>query len=1047
MNVTFCNPNYIFMKKQRLVKGVLVAILLTIISIDGYSQGFINVTGTVTSSEDGTTIPFANVVVEGTLTGTTTDEAGRYEISLSGTETLVFSAIGFKEAKIPVNGRKTVNVILDVDNEMLDETIVVAYGTVKKSSYTGSASVVSEKVMNERPYASFTDALSSNMPGILSLGGSQPGTMPSIRVRGYGSMNASLSPLYVIDGIAVDMSDLSELSNHSVSPMTSINPSDIESITVLKDAASAALYGSRAANGVILITTKQGKSGQVKVEASALFGVSEFLYRPDLCNADEFAEIWTTAKMHNLMYNAGKKAGVDPYSYVATCYGDEALFNSYQQSARTAFNKKYVQNGQVYDFWGDTRDQFSNTDWIDEVSRLGTTQKYNLSLSGGTDKVTYFVSGEYYNLQSPMKNTGMERISARSNIISKQSRFFWFGANMNYAYNTLSGPQSDNMYANPWRVAVQLPATIPVRNEDGSYNVTFSEMSGYNPAQILANATYNDVTHHITVSPWVQLNLAPGLTLKETFSYDARILNEIRWYPPGVAAGKNNNGIYQQWVTTRTRSTSSTVLNYTKTFGRHNLGAMVAWEAENQKTNYVGGQITQYQTAYTPSINAGTLITAFAGNHTDEGMLSLISKLDYNYDEKYFLSGSYRRDGSSRFAKGHRWGGFYSVSGAWRFTKEEFINTSSWLTEGKLRASYGTSGTRPSGLYDYSGGYSFGSDYYNISGATINNVENTNLSWEKNKIFDIGLDLTFFNGRMTLEADYYDRKSDCLLIDQELSRTTGYSTATVNLGKLGNRGVELSLGGYIIERKNFQWDMKLNLAYLHNELLEYPNDDVGTYTISRVGEALHTWYLPEWAGIDKNTGEPQWYKVDDETGEKTVVKNYADATRQTFGNYNPKWSGGLSTSLSFYNFELSALLGFGLGFNVYDYGGPTSWDDDGNSATINHERKMLDNWRPDNTSSNNPLLLQSIKNGSNHSTRYLYKGDYLKLKNLKLNYTIPTDVCRSMKIKGLSIYLQAENLFLLNALNFDPEVSTAGGRYAYTWPSQRTYIIGLNFNF
>ena len=701
----------------------------------------------------------------------------------------------------------------------------------------------------------------------------------------------------------------------------------------------------------------------------------------------------------------------------------------------------------MYDFWGDTKNKFPNTDWIKEVSRLGTTQKYNLSVSGGTDKITYFLSGEYYNLQSPMQNTGVKRYSARANVVSKQSRYVWFGMNINFAYNNLSGPQANNMYANPWRVATQLPPTIAVKNGDGSWNVSFTEMSGYNPAMILSKAMYDDVTHHTALTPWVQVNIIKGLTLKSTFGYDARILDEVRWYPPGVAAGKNNNGIYYKWYTTRKRTTSSTVLSYNTSISNHNIGAMVAWEAEKQATNYVGGSMSQYQTPYTPSINAGTLASGFSGNTTDEGLLSLIGKLDYNYGERYFITGTYRRDGSSRLAPGHRWGGFYSVSGAWRFSNESFIKGSSWLTEGKLRASYGTSGTRPSSLYGYAGGYAFGSDYYGISGANIDNVENYNLSWEKNRIFDVGLDLTLFKGRLTLEADFYSRVSDGLLIDQELSRTTGFSTATVNMGKLGNKGVEIALGGYIVENKNFQWNMKINATYLQNTLLEYPNDDVGTYTITRAGLPLHTWYLPEWAGVDSKTGEPQWYKVDDKTGEKSIVKNYADATRQTLGNYNPKWTGGLNTSWAFYGVEISALFGFGAGFKVFDYAGPTSWDDDGNSATINHERKMLDYWTPNNTSASRPLLLQSVKNGSNYSSRYLYNGDYLKLKNLKVSYNIPSKACQAIRARGINIYLQAENLFVLNELGFDPEVTTAGGRYAYTWPTQRTYIIGLNLNF
>ena len=372
----------------------LCVTLLTALS----ASAQIKVTGIITDAKNGEPIPFASVVVKNTTTGTSADADGNYAITApSANSVLVFSSVGYLTQEVENAGRTVINVMLAADAQSIDETIVVAYGTVKKSSYTGSASVVSEEVMTERPYASFTDALTSNMPGLMSYGGAQPGSMPNIRVRGFGSMNASLAPLYVIDGIAVDMSDLAELGNHSVSPMTSINPSDIESITVLKDAASAALYGSRAANGVILITTKQGKAGKMKVDVSVVTGISDFMYKPDLVNAEEYAEIWTLAKMHNLMYNDGKKAKEDPYGYVVKMYADQSKYDTYLQSARDAFNKKYVQDGTVYDFWGDTKDKFSNSNWLDAVSRLGTTQKYNISISGGTfssDPHDYLASGK-----------------------------------------------------------------------------------------------------------------------------------------------------------------------------------------------------------------------------------------------------------------------------------------------------------------------------------------------------------------------------------------------------------------------------------------------------------------------------------------------------------------------------------------------------------------------------------------------------------------------------------------------------------------------------
>lgn len=1006
-----------------------------------------SVTGVVSDTK-GEGLPGVYVKVKGSDIASVSDSYGNFTIDANINDILEFVFLGMESEDYVVKDYSKAQIVMTDSSISLDELVVVAYGTTKKESYTGAMNVVSSSAMSERPVSSLTETLGANVPGITVTSSGQPGAMPTVRIRGIGSMNASNAPLYVIDGVASDMSDMAQLGNSTINPMANINPNDIESMTILKDAAAASLYGSRAANGVIIINTKQGKSGKMKYEVDVIHGISNMAYTPDLVNQDEFAEIWVTSYMHSLMKKQADKDKVNPWEFIKESYADKASYDSYLGQARKEFNNKFQIEGKIYDFWGDGYSAYPNTNWFDAVSRRGTVDKVNVAVSGGRDKLTFFTSGEYYALNSTIQKSDMRRYSGRSNITSKVSDVLWLGVNMNLSVTDVSGPQQDNMYANPIRTATGIPPVVPVMNSDGTYNSNFAYavFSNYNPAAILEAADFTTLTYRTIGNAWAQLNIMEGLFFKSTFGYDMRQTEETRWYPQAIAAGKSANGQLAQYLTSRRRLTTSNILNYTKDIKKHNINALVGFEGQHTHSNYFGGTATNYQTNYTPVLNAGSVIKELVGRNTDDALLSLIAKAEYNYDSRYYLSGSFRRDGSSRFAKESRWGNFWAASGAWRISKENFMKDISWISEAKIRASYGINGTLPSGLYDYIGNYGFGNDYNGESGAVITNVANSRLTWEESHNFDAGIDLSLLKGRINLTFDIFSRISNNLLLDKELSRTSGYSSATVNLGKMSNKGIEVSLDAVAFDTKDFRWDFTLNLATLENKIVELPTDNIDTQRIHREGFSYNSWYLVEWAGIDKTTGEPQWYHVDEATGKKTITKVFAEGTRQIFGGYLPRFSGGLNTDIRYGSFDLSALFSFAWGFNVFDFDGARVINDDGNAASTNKERFVLDNWRPDNTESNNPILVQSYKAGSNYSTRYLHKGDYLKLKNIRLGYTFPKRISNLVGINNLRLYIQGENLFTLTEMdNFDPEVSS--NRYIYTFPSLTNYTLGLNITF
>lgn len=1007
------------------------------------------ISGTV-SDEEGFPLIGATIVIKGQPgSGVTADVNGAFSITAGSGDVLVISFVGMKTREITISNQTIVSVVLMSDLTELSEVMVVAYGTAKRETFTGSASVVSADKIEGRPVASFTAALAANTTGVVINTSGQPGSNDVVRIRGTGSVNASLSPLYVIDGVAVNMSDMSELSTSGSNPMSTINPSDIASITVLKDAAASSLYGSRAANGVIMVTTKQGKEGKTRFNLDVQYGVANGLYTKPMAGKDQFAELWTTGEMHRLMAMDAVFTGLSAIDYIKDTYSNEGTYDYYLQRSRGNFNTAYAIDGVEYDFWGDGYDMYPNTDWYDVVSQTGGTQKVNLSASGGQNGLTYFASGEYFNQIGTIIGSNMSRFSGRLNLTSKTNKVAWFGVNMSMSYTNQDGPLQGNLYANPLRAAANIPSVVPAYI-DGEPNLALPGdiLNNYNPVAIMDMNIYNAYTYRTLATAWLQLNITKDLFLKTTLGYDNRPYHQTRWENKDIGTGAGYDGRRQDIETTRRRITSSSILNYEKSINeKHNFSLLAGWEAEWTHTDRLGAVSTGYTSNLTPVLSAGTIPTEAIGRSFDDALLSAISRISYNYNNRYYAQASYRADGSSRFGPDTRWGNFYSVSGSWRYSEEGFMDMK-WLNDGKIRASYGINGTLPSGLYDYLGNYTLGYDYYNLPGARVTNIANMGLSWEQSTNINLGIEAKVLDGRIFASAEYYSRHAEDLLFDREISRTTGFTTATVNMGAMRNWGFEYSLQVYPVRTNQITWDITLNLSTLTNEITSLPNDNVGTTNIDREGYAEGSLYLPEWAGVDPTTGAPLWYHIDEESGEKSETSDYSEATRQIIGTREPHYTGGLYSHLKFRNFDLDMLFSYAWDSYTLDYCASRYTQTDGGQSYLNAETVQMESWTPNDSLASNPIRINGVTNGSRFSTRQAYDGAYVKMKNIKLSYHFPAEWIRKVRLSNALIYAQVENVFVLTDMpNFDPEIRVNGYRYVYDFPSPRTFTVGINITF
>ncbi len=990
------------------------------------------VSGVVTDAKTGETIVGASVVVNGSSQGVVTDVDGKFSLSVDAlpvTVTVTYVGYQKKEVKITSKGAGH-NIALTEDTQMMEEVIVTGYGTFKKSAYAGSAANVKADKMADVPTVSFQDMLQGNATGVQFTSTSgQPGASSSVNIRGMGSINAGNTPLYVIDGVPVISGNISSTDSDSgLDIMSTINTNDIQSITVIKDAAAASLYGSRAANGVIIITTKQGQKGKPKVSLKADWGFSDF--------AMEYRPVMSGQQRRDYIYNG--------------------LYAGQIRDGKTDAEAKEYADEYIDDYAPVPWCGFIN--WDDVLFKKGSHQQYEASISGGSDKFKYYSSISYLKQNGITTRSGLERLTGRLNVDYNATDRLTLGANVLFSNVNQDVYSEGFTYTSPFyssRSAVT--PSDPVYNEDGTWNRSFIRIGDRNPA--LAN-TYDTQREYVTRTfntVYGQYEFLKDLKFKTTFSYDYIITKGKDWADPRTSNGDDINGGMSKKFYERRKMVWSNQLTYAKTFADvHHLDGLVGYEIDDQYRDYLSGYATNFATPEKNDISNGKKTESVSGSNTRTRMVSYIGRVNYDYDNKYFLGGSYRVDGSSRLQRAHRWGNFWSVSGAWRIIEEGFMKpASNWLTDLKLRASYGVNGTLPSDYYGYMALSSLSSGYNEQPAIIISQLANDNLKWETNYNLNLGLDFALFN-RVNVTLEYYLRNTKNLLMDSPVSMTTGFSSYLMNVGQLRNQGVELEINSTNIKSKDFEWKTTFNLSHNTNKVVKLDGDQteiVSGTQIHKIGHSFRTFYMIEFAGINPENGNPQFYKNDlleDGSYSKEITENAAEAKSIMLDKHaEPTVTGGLYNSLRFKWFDLSFLFNYQFGGWSYD-----SWaqktEHGGYDMEANIPTYYADSWKKAGDVTKYEQFYEKSSSVAMHkitNSRRLHSTDYLRLKTLTFGFTFPKQWIAPAGLSNARLYVSANNLWTWAAWDYyDPE-SVVSGSATQSTPPLKTVTFGLNVNF
>lgn len=1022
------------------------------------------------SGSDGTPLVGVTVSVKGTTISTSTNENGLFSLNADHNATLVVSYIGYTSQEIPLNGRKAINITLNQDDQAIDEVMVVAYGTAKKSSFTGSAATVNyEKEAKDIPVTSFEQALTGRIPGVqINTTSGQAGSTSSIRVRGIGSMNASNEPLYVVDGVPVVSGNVGQmsgaLSGSSNNIMATINPNDIESISILKDAAAASLYGSRAANGVVIITTKSGKAGKPKIDFRTSYAVT-----PN----------WATDN-----YKPGNPQEQIQYFY--QIFHDYRTSNGYtqEQANQYALNRMNTRFGihgyefssegtGLYDkiFIKGKTDGVENRDgqyfdWNDALFRTGKYQTNDLAVSGASDKTKYYSSLSYTTDKGRAYTNEFERIGGRLNFSQKLSEKVEFATNFNLNHNNKEGyNDTRNTGTNYMYLANNLlfPFYWPTDYKTGKEYTTRYNSLGYNPLYYDKQWENNSKTLRIVAAPSLTVKFLPELTGKTIFSYDNAEVKDHLYYSPlhyHTTYGATANGTVFEYSTNYKKLISSSTLNYNKTFAtEHTLDLLVGFEAEKNETNYQFASGSNLPSSSLHTVATAGIKDADAymwGNN----MMSVFSRAEYNFKNTYFLSGSLRRDGNSRLGPDTRWGNFWSLSAAWNLKNESFISDIEEINLLKLKASYGTNGTLPTSNFGWRSLASYGYNYMDQPGGILTTIADKDLKWEKSHTFNVGAEFGLFNNRLYGTVEYFNRDSKDLLQDVNISLVTGFNSTLLNVGEINNKGLEISIGGDLIKKDDFRWSANVNTSFLKSKVSKlYGGKDITwwdpTGGDSRVqfmykeGEDVYSYYMAEWAGVDPSNGKPMWYTNDGTEGEflhngRGATNKVSDAKQVIVGSPIPKAYGGFNTDIEYKGFSLGLNFTYKIGGKLFDAGSRDVAEDGYYWERIRSYYAIQNVWTPDNTDALYPFVSgNDPEDGITRSTRHLYDASFLRLKNVNVSYRLPSAVVSKIGFSNARIFFNGTNLLTASKFKWaDPEVNQFGTR-GWETPFGKTYTFGL----
>lgn len=1040
----------------------------------------INVKGTVVD-DNGQPVIGASVMIKGTLKGDVTDVSGHFRLDgVKTSDKLSVSCIGM--ISVEVDPQQEMTIHLKTDQQQLDEVLVVAFGQQTKSSFTGSASVVKSETLEKKQLTNVISGLQGEVAGLQMTNNSgSPTATPSIAIRGFGSINAGTSPLIIVDGAPYD------------GGWNNLNPSDVESITVLKDAASNALYGARGANGVIMITTKKGKSENATITLDAKWGVNsratqEYDYVTD---PGQYYEMYYQALYnYNVRDNGlsaydahvtanntlGRPASQGGLGYIVYSVPENEYLigtNGRLNPHATLGNRVY-NDGKFYTLLPDS--------WIDEAFRKSLRQEYNLSLSGGNDKLNFYGSLGYLNNKGIAYNSDFERYTARFKTDYQAKKWLKVGASLSYTHTDQNDVNDgDNLFA----MVTELAPIYPVYLRDDNGDIMTDENgkmydygSGENggakrPANLLParnplqanelnqNGTKANIS---TLNGYADITPLEGLkiTLNGTVT-DNEWNNSSKIQPfYGNTASTYPGGYISKTAYQTFTLNFQQIVNYTRQFGRHNVTVMAGHENYRYNYNYVwGDRENMFSYFGTDDLNGAVKVISNGSATSLYNTEGWFSRAMYNFDEKYFLSASYRRDASSRFHPDHRWGNFYSVGGAWTLNKEDWFNVS-WIDMLKLKASWGQQGNDAIGDYRYTDTYSID----NVDGKVAlvqSSVGNPDITWETNSNFNTGVEFDIFRSRITGSIEYFRRKTTDMLCFVYVPMSGGYGGSYDNVGDMMNKGVELDLHFNVLRTKDFNWDVNLNATHFKNKLLMLQEDNKkaildghpgyvnGSYFYGE-GLPIHTFRLKKFAGVSE-TGESLWYQFNEETGETVKTTSNSNATYYNCGSADPDLYGGFSTTLSFKGFDLSVNFNYSIGGKAIDYGymalmsNPSAGD-----TGFAFHKDLLKAWSETNTDSNIPRFQYAVKDvdtsASALSDRFLTNASTLTLQTINLGYTLPKNWVSKIGLSNLRVYVSGDNLYYWSKRKgFDPRGSFWGSTSTTAYSPMRTFTGGLTVQF
>lgn len=1056
----------------------------------------------VVVDENKATLPGVSVFIKGTSVGTVTDENGRFVIYLpNAKDSLNFSYIGYSNQAIKCTPaqQRMMRIQLTPAQRELAELLVIAYGTTDRKAYTGAVSAVSADQIQQNRSNNVLSSLQGMVPGLQlqNKAGAGGKTTQDIIIRGASSINGGISPLYIIDGVPSEA-------------MSQLSPDDIESISVLKDAAAISLYGARATNGVILISTKKGgaKGDKAQVSYSGQVGVSTRTGSDyQKVSPKDYYELTWEALRNSALY--GEKQGIlgegkypTPEAYASGELLNVLKYNAYSSATPVGLDGRLDPNAQL--LWWEDYDKL--------LIKNGFRTEHNVNINGSTDRLKYFLSAGYLK-QNGLEpgDSGYDRFTTRMNLSYDVFKNLTFGANMGMTASTSRSESVNNGYAQFATYARYTPGLYPLhkRNEkgelvsdsDGNLVLDFGdgpdgvlnsrrpditvEGKGVNPLGTLDLDNSSSKSYYWFMNYFGEWQIIKGLTLKATYSNNIST-NKNRNYTNRTLGGSKGEGSMNERQTMGLNWTFNSILSYEKAWrNTHRLRALIGAEV-NEKTNE---DIATSSKGFLfdgieETSNGATWVKPLMSNYSNKSRLTgFFSRVEYDLMNKYFVSASLRRDGSSNFHPDSRWGNFWSVGGSWIFSNESILKSADWLSFGKIRASYGTSGNL--GSNDFRSYYSTGYEYLGTPAVYISGLSNKDLRWEINKQFNIGLETGFLQNRIRFNFDWYNRITDDLFYSVPLAPSIGFDKVTKNIGSLKNTGFEISLTTDNIRSKDFNWTTSFNISRNRNKILKLNQDEfVSGSRIYKEGKSITEFYISDWAGVNPDNGLPMWWidEVNMKTGERTGnrVKTYdynetaaktvtlEDGTKKTLknlgkyylGNYTPTVSGGLNNMFRIKNFDLSFLFTYSLGAKILmdDYMNMMSV---GNGRIKNYHQDMTNRWQNPGDITDVPRLstessykyvdadgkTQTISNNYNKVSSYhLRSGDYLKLKNVIVGYTLPNQWVSRLKINSVRVYFQAENVFYLSAeKGFDPE-QVSGGSVLGQYPAMSTYSFGLKLN-